>query len=262
MPAGGFYFDAIIRQEPIDEDRLSPEDNCEEFVPASEADAAYFGAEAERLYTETDQAIIAGFGNTGFGDIALVPGTGPKHPKGLRDVEEWYVSTVIRRDYVWKVFERQCEVGLANLAAPSPGRRGARRRAAGHRHGFWCSARPLHLTANVSRPLLPLPQSRQRLDSHPHHLEDLHAHLRRRGPLLEDFIAAGFDILNPVQVSAVGMEATELKRRFGDRITFWGGGVDTQRVLPFGTPEEVRVEGARRIREIRPAWRVRLRRRA
>jgi uroporphyrinogen-III decarboxylase len=57
---------------------------------------------------------------------------------------------------------------------------------------------------------------------------------------IPSFIEAGFDIFNPVQCSAVGMEAAELKARFGDRLTFWGGGVDTQRTLPFGSPEEVR----------------------
>jgi uroporphyrinogen-III decarboxylase len=70
--------------------------------------------------------------------------------------------------------------------------------------------------------------------------------------LIPDFIEAGFDILNPVQCSAAGMEAAELKRKFGDRITFWGGGVDTQRTLPFGTPDEVRREVRERIGAFAP----------
>ena len=49
--------------------------------------------------------------------------------------------------------------------------------------------------------------------------------------LVDDFIDAGFDILNPVQCSAVGMDPQTLKDRFGERITFWGGGVDTQKTL-------------------------------
>ena len=59
---------------------------------------------------------------------------------------------------------------------------------------------------------------------------------------LPDIIESGFDIINPVQCSAKGMEAKLLKERHGDRITFWGGGVNTQKTLPFGTPEEVRAE--------------------
>ena len=57
---------------------------------------------------------------------------------------------------------------------------------------------------------------------------------------LPSFVEAGFDILNPVQCSAAGMDPRQLKSEFGDRLVFWGGGVDTQRVLPFGTPNEVR----------------------
>jgi uroporphyrinogen-III decarboxylase len=65
--------------------------------------------------------------------------------------------------------------------------------------------------------------------------------------LVPDFIEAGFDILNPVQTSAAGMDPTELKERFGEQIVFWGGGVDTQKTLPFGTPEEVRREVGQRL---------------
>lgn len=70
--------------------------------------------------------------------------------------------------------------------------------------------------------------------------------------LINDFIAAGFDILNPVQSSAVGMDPRELKAEFGDRVTFWGGGVDTQRTLPFGSPAEVREEVKDRIKVFGP----------
>ncbi len=60
------------------------------------------------------------------------------------------------------------------------------------------------------------------------------------GELIPDFIASGFDILNPVQITAAGMIPATLKERYGDRLVFWGGGVDTQRTLPFGTPAQVR----------------------
>ncbi len=70
--------------------------------------------------------------------------------------------------------------------------------------------------------------------------------------LIPDLIDVGFDILNPVQVSARGMDTRRLKREFGKDIVFWGGGVDTQRVLPFGTPEEVAAEVKRRIDDLAP----------
>ncbi len=120
MPKGGWYFDAIIRQPPLDEDDLNIEDNLEEFRPISEEELAYFGRKAKQLYQETDKAIMASFGGTSFGDIALVPATGMKHPKGIRDITEWYISTSVRRDYVYKIFEYQCDIALENLAKIFP----------------------------------------------------------------------------------------------------------------------------------------------
>ena len=66
-------------------------------------------------------------------------------------------------------------------------------------------------------------------------------------PLIPDLIEAGFDILNPVQCSAKGMEPKRLKKEFGDQLVFWGGGIDTQKTLPFGTPDDVYNEVRQRI---------------
>lgn len=71
-------------------------------------------------------------------------------------------------------------------------------------------------------------------------------------PLLPDLIEVGVDIINPVQYRAKGMDRDLLKREFGDVLTFWGGGVDTQRVLPRGTPKEVREETRRSIEAFAP----------
>ncbi len=70
--------------------------------------------------------------------------------------------------------------------------------------------------------------------------------------LIPDLIEIGVDVLNPVQVSATGMDSAELKREFGRDLVFWGGGVDTQRVLGAGTPEEVYAEVRRRVDDLRP----------
>jgi uroporphyrinogen decarboxylase len=71
-------------------------------------------------------------------------------------------------------------------------------------------------------------------------------------PLIPDLIEMGVDAINPVQVSAAGMEPRELKRAFGDDIAFWGAGCESQRVLPFGSPQEVADEVKRRIDELAP----------
>jgi uroporphyrinogen decarboxylase len=69
---------------------------------------------------------------------------------------------------------------------------------------------------------------------------------------IPDFIEMGVDILNPVQVSAAGMDTRTLKQAFGRDITFWGGGCDSQSALPFGSPEQVADEVKRRIDDLAP----------
>jgi hypothetical protein len=252
MPADGYYFDAIVRQPPIDEDNLNVEDNLEEFQPITDAALAHFQAEAERLYTETDKAILASFGGTAFGDIALVPAAWLKHPKGIRDVAEWYMSAVIRRDYVYELFERQCEIGLANLARIY--------QVVGDRVGavivtgtdFGTQTAPFISPATYCDLYQPFHRA----------VNDwIHGHTAWKSfihtdgallPLLPHFVEAGFDILNPVQFTATGMGLAGLKERFGDALTFWGAGIDTQQVLPFGTPEEVRAQVHENMRILAP----------
>jgi uroporphyrinogen decarboxylase len=69
---------------------------------------------------------------------------------------------------------------------------------------------------------------------------------------IPDLIEIGVDVLNPVQVSALGMDTAELKKKYGRNLAFWGGGCDTQRVLPHGTPDEVRAEVRRRVADLAP----------
>ncbi|NLT77544.1 MAG: uroporphyrinogen-III decarboxylase [Planctomycetes bacterium] len=71
-------------------------------------------------------------------------------------------------------------------------------------------------------------------------------------PLIGDLIDNGIDILNPVQVSAANMDPRDLKQRYGDRLTFWGGGIDTQHVLGFGTPEDVRKDVRKNVAALKP----------
>jgi len=70
--------------------------------------------------------------------------------------------------------------------------------------------------------------------------------------LIPDLIEAGVDALNPVHFTAEGMDIVELKREFGREIVFWGGGVDTQKVLPWGTPQEVRDQVRRNVDLLMP----------
>lgn len=70
-------------------------------------------------------------------------------------------------------------------------------------------------------------------------------------PIIGDLIDAGIDIINPVQIGA-GMDPKQLKEKFGRRVTFWGGGVNTQNTLPQGTVEDIRAEIKERIKVLAP----------
>ncbi|MCK9252582.1 MAG: methyltransferase [Clostridiaceae bacterium] len=239
MPKGGFYFDAIIRQEAFDEDRLDPEDNLEEFTLITDEDLDHFKT-AIRRAAGTGRAVLASFGGMGLGDVALVPGPFLKHPKGIRDVAEWYISTAIRQDYIHQVFARQTDIALENLRVlnEAVGKDVA--------VAFICGTDFGTQTSTFCSP-----ETFQALYV-PYYKKIngwIHAHTSWKTfkhccgaiePFLKLFIEAGFDVINPVQCSAAGMEPEHLKNTYGDHLTFWGGGVDTQHVLPFGTPRQVR----------------------
>ena len=252
MPKNGFYFDTIVRQEPIDDDHLNPEDNLEEFTPIEDDELQWLACEAERLRQDGDRAILANFGGTAFGDIALVPAPFLKHPKGIRDVAEWYMSTASRFDYVYAVFERQCEIGIRNLerAYEAVGDRVDAVFITGT--DFGQQQGPFISPASYRRLYKPF---HRRVNDWIHGHTPWKTFIHSCGSVtafLDDFVEAGFDILNPVQCSAAGMDAAILKRKYCDKLTFWGGGVDTQKTLPFGSPDDVRWEVRERIRTFSP----------
>jgi hypothetical protein len=241
MPKTGYFFDAVIRQLPIDEARLDPEENLEEYAPVSEADLSYWTRESEKKRF-SDKGIIASFGGTGLGDIALVPGLSLKHPRGIRDVAEWYMSTLTRMDYISRIFERQTEIALKNLEKIRH-LIGDLVEAVfvcgtdfGTQSGQFCSPDTFDtLYSPYYRIINGWIHSRTKWKTFKHSCGAVE-------PLIERFIDCGFDILNPIQTGAAGMNPASLKRTYGDRIVFWGGGVDTQKTLPFGMPEDVEEE--------------------
>ena len=238
MPSDGYFYDAIIRQDPIDESKLDPEDNLEEFELVNEKELAFWKNQVDQQYIK-GKALVACFGGTGLGDIALVPAVQLKHPKGIRDITEWYISTVTRQDYIHEVFEKQTDIALKNFDKfyDVIGNRIDVVMLCGTDFGTqtsqFCSTETF---SNLWFPYY------KKMNDWIHQNTEWKTFKHCCGsiePFIDLFIEAGIDILNPVQINAVGMEPAHLKKQFGDRIAFWGGGVDTQKVLPFGTPQEV-----------------------
>ena len=251
MPKGFHFFDAIVRQNHFDEDHLDPADNLEEFKPLTDEDVAAIAVDV-RLARAGGRAVIAGLGGTAFGDIALVPAPFLKEPRGIRDVTEWYVSTRSRRDYIHQVFSRQCEIAIGNLKRIHA--------AIGDEVDavFVCGTD----FGTQSSAFCSVPSFRELWM--PYYAQVcgwIHKHTTWKcfkhscgsvARFYDSFIEAGFDIMNPVQCSAVGMDPTMLKEKYGDRLVFWGGGIDTQQVLPFGTEAEVREHVLRRCETFAP----------
>ncbi len=240
MPAGGFYFDAIERQQPYDPARLDPDEWVRDMYHVlTDEELRQIERRVSALYEGSEQAIIGNFPGAAFGDIAFVPGTAVAHPKGIRAVADWYMATALYPDYIHGIFHRQMEIALQNLALYH--------QAVGERVQVVFLSGTDFGTQTGS---FISPRAYRNLFK-PYHraLNDwVHAHTSWKVffhtcgsmvALYDDLVEAGVDIVNPVQISAAGMEPRAIKERWGDKLVFWGGGIDTQQVLPFGTPEEI-----------------------
>jgi len=248
MPAGGLYFDALKRETPpFDEDNPSVEDNTEEFSLLGDEALKYYQKEAEKLRKNTDCAITSSFGGTGLGDIGQIPGTSLKHPRGIRDVEDWYISMAIRKDFVKEVFERQTEIALKNLALF--------KEAVGNNIDilYLCGS---DLGSQIGPMFSVEVFNEMYVPYYKRMIDWIHRNTAWKvtkhccgsiKPLIPGFIEAGFDILNPIQNSARDMDPQAIKDEYGGKITLWGGGADTQHTLPFGSPDEVFKQVTERI---------------
>jgi len=241
MPANGYFFDTISRQQPIDEDNLNPEDNLEEFQPLSGADIAYWQSRVPEMRA-SKRAIVANMGGTSFGDIGRVPAPQLRHPKGIRDVAEWYMAIATRPDYIHAIFTKQCEIALKNLETfhAIVGDAIDVFYICGTDFGTqttqFCSVATFDdLYFPYYKKINDWIHARTTWKTFKHSCGAI-------DPLLPSMIRAGFDIINPVQCSATGMAPEHLKQAYGNDIVFWGGGVDTQKTLPFGTPAQVHDE--------------------
>lgn len=248
MPKGGFYFDLLIRQEFIDEDRLDPEEWVKQmFTEFSDEDLAHIEKQANDLYQNTERAIIGNFGQGGLGDIAMVPGPGVKNPKGIRNPADWYMAPLLYPEYIKEIFELQTEIALKNLKLyhQAVGEKIVAIFVSGTDFG---SQRGPFISPDMYRETFkPL---HKRMNRWIHENTSWKTFFHTCGSvvdILDDFIDAGVDIINPVQTSASGMDPVPLKEKYGRDLVFWGGGIDTQKTLPFASPEEIMEQVKERI---------------
>jgi uroporphyrinogen decarboxylase len=237
MPKDGYYFDRLevypggahLNVEEVAPDVISDE-LCEHYRVHSEA-----------LFQNTDFAIIAPMG----------PPYELFYGLGTGGFESWMMSLAAEPDYVNALCSKLVDVWIENL------RRFAQ--AVGNRvqilqfnDDFGTQTAPF-ISVKMFRELI-MPHYKRGLDWI-HANTEMKVFLHSDGaimPLIPSIIEMGVDILNPIQTSATGMDAETLKDQFGDQLVFWGGSLDCQKTLPFGTPEEVTREVSDHVRVFSP----------
>ncbi|MCG2768468.1 MAG: uroporphyrinogen decarboxylase family protein [Chloroflexota bacterium] len=238
MPAGSYYFDSV--HAPLAKAETVEEIEAYEPSVISNEELDFLRRRARNLHETTDYAIMGGFGGNilergqalrGWGtfmlDLALCPQLAQALMTRLADA--WLVDLARYLEAVGEyihIIQMGDDLGTQQGPQLSPGM---------YRRLIWPHHRRIY----------------QYVKAH----TDLAVFLHSCGSiydLIPDLIAAGVDILNPVQTSASKMDPATLKREFGAQLVFWGGGCDTQHVLPRARPEQVREHVRERIRIFAP----------
>jgi uroporphyrinogen-III decarboxylase len=240
MPKAGFYFDFIrptMANHKIDPAAFKPP------ATVSDEELKAFAARAEYLYKNTDKAILGwGASISFFGLSALLS---DNITQGSLD--EWLCMLMVEKEAATDMMGRATDAAINRLKLYH--------QAAGDKIDIWGVSSD---DAGTQRgPLLQPELYREMIAPHykrfcqwTHRNTPYKTFLHSCGSVYEyiaDWIEAGIDILNPVQISAANMEPERLMREFGGKIVFWGGGCNTQEVLPHASPSEIREHVRRNI---------------
>ena len=240
MPKDGYYFDFVrptMAGTRIDPDAFQPCDG----VPDEELEM--FAQQSRLFYEETDKALL------GWGASISMMGLSALLSDNITQgsLDEWLCMLMTEKDTAHDMMGRFVDATIKRMELYH--------QAVGDRCFAWGVASD---DAGTQRGELLSPDLfREMIKPHYKRLCDwVHEHtswktyLHSCGSIyhyIPEWIDAGIDILNPVQIAAANMEPERLMDEFGGKIVFWGGGCDTQKVLPLGTPEEVRKHVKRNI---------------
>lgn len=249
MPKDGYFFDHIERGSiPFDEDTEGGrEDFKDDFGILTDEELRRIEDRCNYFHNNTEYGMIGGGALAGLGDFALIPGPNVKEPKGIRNIPDFMMAHMICPDYIHEIYEYQTEIALKNAELF--------KQACGDKIQAIVISGTDFGTQNG--PFMSLESFREFYKPYYKKINDwVHKNTNWKTfyhtcgsvvTFLQDFYEMGVDILNPVQLSAEGMDGHMLKEQWGDKFTFWGGGVDTQKTLPFGTSEEVYKEVTERL---------------
>lgn len=241
MPRNGWYFEMI--DHPLKDATVASLNNYDWPDPYDEGRFEGIKEKAKYFYDNTNFAITVG---CTFGGGILQDGA------WLVGFEKWFYSLADSPDLTEKIMDKILEfhIGYWDAMLSRIGRY-VQVVVLGDDLGTQDS---LFISPNLYRRIVK-PRHKKLVDAIKSKA-DVKVLLHSDGAIREiipDIIECGIDILNPIQVSARGMEDTKvLKEEFGDRLVFWGGGCDTQRVLPFGNSNDVREEVIKRMDDLKP----------
>lgn len=250
MPKDGYFFDHLDRGSiEFDEDTVGGrEDFKDDFGILTDDELRRIEDRCNYFYNNTGYGMIGGGALAGLGDFAMIPGPNVKEPKGIRSIPDFMMAHQICPDYIHEIYEYQTEVALENAKLF--------KQACGDKIQAIIISGTDFGTQNG--PFMSLDSFREFYKPYYKKINDwVHENINWKTfyhtcgaitTFLQDFYEMGVDILNPVQLSAHGMDGKMLKEKWGDKFTFWGGGVDTQKTLPFGTPQEVYDEVKERLK--------------
>ena len=248
MPKGGFFFDNIVRQGELDEDNENGrEDFKNDYTVMTEEDLRHIEKTVDCYEKNTDYAKTLVFGGAGFGDASIIPGPGMLETPGVRAMADWLTWHLLNPEYIKDVYAYQTEIAIKNmeLLYEAVGDKIDIIYMSGTDYG---TQRSEMISPDVFREIYKpfMKEVNDWVHTHTPWKTFYHS-CGSIVNLLDDMYEAGVDILNPVQLSAAGMDGKMLKEKYGDKFTFWGAAVDTQKVLPFGTPEEVAAQTRERL---------------
>jgi uroporphyrinogen decarboxylase len=244
MPPGGLYFERACETTMSDNvEKMDPQDWANSLPLYSEEHLRQLEETAKNLYENTDYSIQGGFLKGGLGSNGIFAG---------QTICTWLCTLVAEPEYAFSVLQATSERAVEDLKLylQAVGKYIDTILVSGTDFG---TQKGELFRPEIFRDLY-VPNIRRITDY-------IHSHTQAKAMyhscgsnfnIMEHFIEAGVDIFNPVQTSAANMDPTQLKKRFGNRIVFWGGGVDTQAVLPRGTPDDVRRQVGERIKIFAP----------
>lgn len=243
MPKGGVYYDNEDRAPEYDEDDYNIEDNLEEFTLFTDKELSYMKKQLDELQDPTRVITQCSAGITGGGtclaDHSMIAGPMLREPKGIRALQDFYMATAGDSETIEEIFEKQTDIGIRNLQKiyETVGNNIDVLHICGTDLG---TQKSLFYSRNTIKELWA--PYWKKVNDWVHENTNWKTFKHCCGsiaPVIDILIDSGFDVLNPVQWTADDMDRNMLKDTFGDRIVFWGGGVDTQHMLPEGTADQV-----------------------